>query len=170
MKKQIFSFECALRGLWYTIKSESHMRFHMIAGIYVLFFSLFYSFSVTQWAILILLIASVMSAEIVNTCIEVICNLVADRYEPLVKVAKDAAAGAVIIFAGASATIAAIFFIDFKTIDKIFNFFIANPILLVLLIISIILSVIFVWLGPVGIKSAYIRYKGRRNNLSNSDK
>lgn len=170
MKKQLFSFECALRGLWFTIKSESHMRFHIIAGIYVLFFSLFYSFSATQWAILILLIAAVMSAEIVNTCIEVVCNLVADRYEPLVKMAKDAAAGAVIIFAGAAMTVALIFFMDFKVITKIINFFLTNPVLLVLFVISAILSVIFVWLGPIGIKSAYIRYKSQHNITTDSDK
>ena len=59
-------------------------------------FSMFYSFSPTQYAVLVLLITSVMALETVTTCVEDLCGLVADRYEPLVKFAKDAAAGAVL--------------------------------------------------------------------------
>ena len=62
-------------------------------------FSMFYSFSPTQYAVLVLLITSVMALETVNTCVEDLCGLVADRYEPLVKFAKDAAAGAVLTVA-----------------------------------------------------------------------
>ena len=76
-------------------------------------FSMFYSFSPTQYAVLILLITSVMALETVNTCIEDLCGLVADRYEPLVKFAKDAAAGAVLTVALGAAVIACIFFLDF---------------------------------------------------------
>ena len=74
---------------------------------------MFYSFSPTQYAVLVLLITSVMALETVNTCVEDLCGLVADRYEPLVKFAKDAAAGAVLTVALGAAVIACIFFLDF---------------------------------------------------------
>ena len=112
MRKQILSFKCALRGLSNTIKSESHMRFHMVAGFYVLLFSLFYDFTPAQIALLVVLIASVMVAEVFNTSIEEICNLTADHYEPLVKTAKDAAAGAVFLISVASVVVAVMFFWD----------------------------------------------------------
>lgn len=111
MKKQIFGFKCAFKGIIRTINSESHMRFHIVAGIYVMLFSMFYSFSPTQYAVLVLLITSVMALETVNTCVEDLCGLVADRYEPLVKFAKDAAAGAVLTVALGAAVIACIFFL-----------------------------------------------------------
>lgn len=152
MKKQILSFKCAFRGIWYTVKSESHMRFHMVAGFYVLLFSLFYNFSAAQTALLIILIALIMAAEIVNTCIEELCNLISDRYEPLIRVAKDTAAGAVLVLSIAAAVVAVVFFLDFDVLYGIFLFFFANPVLLVLLVISAVLSVVFVKLGPVGIK------------------
>lgn len=152
MKKQILSFKCAFRGIWYTVKSESHMRFHMVAGFYVLLFSLFYNFSAAQTALLIILIALIMAAEIVNTCIEELCNLISDRYEPLIRVAKDTAAGAVLVLSIAAAVVAVVFFHDFDVLYGIFLFFCANPVLLVLLVISAVLSVVFVKLGPVGIK------------------
>lgn len=157
MKKQISRFGCAFKGIWFTINSEAHMRFHIVAGFYVILFSFFYNFNPSQLAILILLIASVLAAEVVNTCIEQICDLVADRYEPLVKFAKDAAAGAVLILAVASVVVAIIFFSDIAVIAEIFSFFAKNPLMLALLAVSALLSVIFVRFSPAEIKRKIIK-------------
>lgn len=161
MKNQIFGFKCAFKGIWDTLKSESHMRFHMVAAFYVVIFSFFYSFSIIQWAILILTMVLVMVLEMVNTCIEKLCNLVADRYEPLVKIAKDISAGAVLISAIGSAVVAVLFFLDLNVIGNILSFFAENPFYLILLLISAVFSVIFVWLGPVGIKAKLFKIKNR---------
>ena len=159
MKKQIFGFKCAFKGIIRTINSESHMRFHIVAGIYVMLFSMFYSFSPTQYAVLVLLITSVMALETVNTCVEDLCGLVADRYEPLVKFAKDAAAGAVLTVALGAAVIACIFFLDFNVINTIFTFFAENLLYLIFLLISAVISAFFVVLGPAGIKEKFIKLK-----------
>lgn len=164
MIKQLLSFKSAFKGVWYTIKSESHMRFHMVAGFYVLLFSFFYNFSVSQIALLVLLIASIMFAEIINTCIEELCNLVADRYEPIVKIVKDMAAGAVLVLSIASAIIAIIFFWNVPVIMQIFSYFAKNIFMLVLLIISALISAIFVALGPIGIKTVFLRLKFKNKN------
>ncbi len=158
MKKQIFSFKCALRGVWNTIKSESHMRFHIVAGFYVLVFSHFYDFSAAQTALLIVLVAAVMAAETINTCIEELCNLIADRFEPLVRLAKDAAAGAVLILSVAAAAVAVIFFFDFDVIMQIYLFFVCNYLLLALFVVSVVSAVIFVVLGPIGIKKRFLHF------------
>ena len=137
------------------------MRFHIVAGIYVMLFSMFSSFSPTQYAVLVLLITSVMALETVNTCVEDLCGLVADRYEPLVKFAKDAAAGAVLTVALGAAVIACIFFLDFNVINTIFTFFAENLLYLIFLLISAVISAFFVVLGPVGIKEKFIKLKNR---------
>ncbi len=124
-------------------------------------FSMFYSFSPTQYAVLVLLITSVMALETVNTCVEDLCGLVADRYEPLVKFAKDAAAGAVLTVALGAAVIACIFFLDFNVINTIFTFFAENLLYLIFLLISAVISAFFVVLGPVGIKEKFIKLKNR---------
>lgn len=124
-------------------------------------FSLFYSFSPAQYAVLVLLITLVMALETVNTCIEDLCGLVADRYEPLVKFAKDAAAGAVLIVAMGAVAIACIFFLDFNVIGRIFTFFAENLLYLIFLLISAVISAFFVVLGPVGIKEKFIKLKNR---------
>lgn len=124
-------------------------------------FSMFYSFSPTQYAVLVLLITLVMALETVNTCIEDLCGLVADRYEPLVKFAKDAAAGAVLTVALGAVAIACIFFLDFNVINTIFTFFAENLLYLIFLLISAVISAFFVVLGPVGIKEKFIKLKNR---------
>lgn len=134
----------------------------MVAGFYVLLFSFFYNFSAAQTALLVILIALILFAEIVNTCIEELCNLICDRYEPLVKVAKDTAAGAVLVLSIAAAITAVIFFLDFDVIYGIFLFFCANPVLFALLIISADFSVVFVALGPVGIKEKFLKLKNNK--------
>lgn len=134
----------------------------MVAGFYVLLFSLFYNFSVAQTALLIILTALIMAAEIVNTCIEELCNLISDRYEPLIRVAKDTAAGAVLVLSIAAVAVAAVLFLDFDVLYGIFIFFSDNPFLLVLLLISAVFSVVFVKLGPVKIKEKLLRLKVKK--------
>lgn len=131
----------------------------MVAGFYVLLFSLFYDFTPAQIALLVVLIASVMVAEIFNTSIEEICNLVSDHYEPLVKTAKDCAAGAVFVISVAAVAVAVMFFWDIEKILLIFEFFANNIILLGALCLSVVLSVVFIVLGPVGIKEKLLHLK-----------
>ena len=164
MIKQLLSFKNAFKGIWYTIKSESHMRFHMVAGFYVLVFSVFYNFSATQTALLVFLIASIMFAEIINTCIEELCNFVADRYEPIVKIVKDMAAGAVLVLSIASAIVAIIFFWNIPVIMQIFSYFAENVFMLILFAISALFSLVFVIWGPIGIKTGFLRLKFKNKN------
>lgn len=137
------------------------MRFHLVAAFYVILFSLFYDFSKAELAVLLLTVNSVMGAEIFNTSLEVLCNLDIDSYNPLARHAKDLAAGAVLITSIAAAVIGFIFFFDTEVIGGIFAFFGANPILLALLILSFLLSAVFIGLGPVGIKALFYKHKNK---------
>ena len=157
MKKQLKSFGCAIKGFFGAVCSEGHLRFHLVAAVYVLAFASFYNFTAAQWAVLIILIALVIAAELVNTAIENVCDLVTKEQNPYIKAAKDMAAGAVLALSIGAAAVACVFFIDFNVIPKIFSFFAERPALLILLILSAAASVIFVWLGPAGIKNRFSR-------------
>lgn len=159
MSKQIISFKNALSGVWSTIKNESHMRFHIVAAFYVILFSFFYDFSMLQWALIIIVIGAVMALEVLNTSIEELCNLCADRYEPLVKFAKDAAAGAVLVMSLAAAAVAFIFYWDIGVFISIFKYFSGNISMLCLFAATAVFSVIFILLGPVGIKNTVLNMK-----------
>ncbi|MGN0489537.1 MAG: diacylglycerol kinase family protein [Ruminococcus sp.] len=162
MKHQVNSFKVAFQGIWYTIKSESHMRFHMVAGLYVILFSFFYNLSKVQWAIIILLIASVMVAEVFNTCLEQLCNLNTDSYDPIAKIAKDIAAGAVLILSFAAAAVGFLFYFNLETIGNILSYFLCNPLMLVLFVISFIVAILFIGFGPNGIKKVYNKIRAKK--------
>lgn len=162
MKHQLNSFKVAFRGIWFAIKSESHIRFHLIAGFYVILFSFFYSLSAAQWGVLLLLIGSVITAELFNTAIEELCNLNTQSYDPIVKVTKDIAAGAVLVLTVAAVATAFIFYFDLAVIQSIIGFFLNRPFLLVLLIISFVISALFTALGPMGFVEVYYKFKRKK--------
>lgn len=151
MKKQLKSFGCAIKGFFGAVCSEGHLRFHLVAAVYVLVFSSFYNFTAAQWAVLIILIALVIAAELVNTAIENTCDAVTTEQNEHIRRAKDMAAGAVLVLSIAAAAIAVIFFWDLEVIKNIFAFFSQNIPMLILLIISAVVSVLFIAISPAKI-------------------
>lgn len=81
----------------YTWKTQSHMRFHALAGIFVLFCAWCSGLALWEWLTLILTMGCVFMAEMINTAIELVVDLVEPHFHPLAGIAKDVAAGAVLI-------------------------------------------------------------------------
>lgn len=144
MRKQLKSFKAAFVGIGYAIKSEGHLRFHLVAAFYVIAFSFFYDLSKIQWAVLLLLIGAILAAELFNTAIENACDLVTDEYDKRIKIAKDCSAAAVLILSIAAVVVAFIFYFDISKIQYIFKFFISRVWLLILFLFSLIISVAFI--------------------------
>ncbi|OGU13118.1 MAG: diacylglycerol kinase [Geobacteraceae bacterium GWC2_53_11] len=95
----IESANCAIEGILHAARTEKHMRIHFIAAIGVLLVVLFLKVSPLEFALLALSILAVLCAEMFNTAIEAVVDLVSPGYHPLAKIAKDTAAGAVLITA-----------------------------------------------------------------------
>ena len=112
MKKQLKSFKAAFAGIWSAVKSEAHLRFHLVAACYVIAFSFFYELSKAQWAVLLLLIGAVIAAELFNTALENVCDLVTKERDEHIKIAKDASAAAVLVLSIAAVVVAFVFFFD----------------------------------------------------------
>lgn len=117
------SFKCAYKGITFVIQHERNMRIHLVAALYVAFFSAFYSFSKTEIVLLVITCALVMIFEVLNTSIEVIVDKVSPKYSPLAKVAKDAAAGAVLLSAIMAVIVGIVLFFDIEKIKLILLFF-----------------------------------------------
>ncbi|MDK2919915.1 MAG: diacylglycerol kinase [Candidatus Petromonas sp.] len=111
-KKLIDSFNYAFEGIIYTLKTQRNMRIHFIIAVLVLFFSLFYNLTKIEILILFITIALVIIAEMINTCIEATIDLITDKYHELAKIAKNVAAGAVLISAINSIIVAYVIFYD----------------------------------------------------------
>ena len=162
MKHQLNSFRVAFAGIWYAIKNESHMRFHLVAGFYVIIFSLFYGLTKAEWGVVLILIASILSAEIFNTAIEEVCNLNRDSFDPLVRIAKDVAAAAVLVLSFAAVAVAFIFYFDIEKITAVSMHVFTTPWLLILFIVSIIISLVFIVMGPMGLSKIYHRFRVKK--------
>jgi len=93
------SFGYALSGLWYAIRTQLNMRIHLSVSVAVLALGLYVGLDWTQWAVLVLTIGAVLIAELFNTVAEAALDAATPYYHPLVKIAKDVAAGAVLLTA-----------------------------------------------------------------------
>ncbi|HHZ06633.1 MAG TPA: diacylglycerol kinase family protein [Clostridiales bacterium] len=147
MIKFFKSFKYALRGILYTIINERNMRVHLVVATYVLIFASFFSLSPQSLGILVLTISAVIALEMVNTAIERVCNIYTTSYHPMIKVAKDVAAGAVLVAAIGAVAVGVIIFWQPNTIIGIFSYLWANPPALAALILSLALSVLFIIFG-----------------------
>ena len=105
------TFKNASRGLRITVKAERNIRIHLVAAALVIISALLLKMSITKICILIIAISNVMVAEFINTGLEFGLDAVfKNRYSKLVGMAKDIAAGAVIVASIFSAIIGILLF------------------------------------------------------------
>ena len=93
------SFGYAFEGIRTGIRKERNMKIHCTVAVLVVIAGLILGISVTEWCICLGLFGMVMALELVNTAVESVVDLVTSEYRPLAKIAKDTAAGAVLIAA-----------------------------------------------------------------------
>lgn len=93
----IDSLNCAIDGVLYTARTQQHMRNHFIVAIVVLVLSLILKVTAVEFILLALSISFVLFAEMMNTAVEAVVDMVTAEYHPVAKIAKDVAAGSVLL-------------------------------------------------------------------------
>lgn len=144
LKGFVKSFQYAIAGIVSSILSERNIRIHLVVTIYVLYFARFYSLSRAEYILLILTICFVIATEMLNTAIETVVDLVTEAYARLAKIAKDVAAGAVLVAAFAAVVVGIILFFDIDVILNILLYFAASWVRIVLLLLTMTAAVWFV--------------------------
>jgi len=99
MKKFLRGFGYAFRGINYAIKTQLNFRVHLVATFLAVFFGLALHISVNEWQWIMLCVTLVLTAELFNTAIEFLTDLVSPEYNKLAGHVKDISAGAVLITA-----------------------------------------------------------------------
>ena len=102
----------ALNGIIHAFKTEKNLRLDYLAGVLVLLISMFFDFTKTELICLIITIGFVIFAEMINSTVEYIVNLVKTEYDLNAKAAKDIAAGGVLIASIISVIVAYLLFVD----------------------------------------------------------
>lgn len=111
IKKLLNSFKYAFAGIYSGIKTEQNMKIHVIIMILVIIFGIILNISKSELIICIILFGLVISLELINTAIENTVDLITNEKNLKAKIAKDTAAGAVLVSAIASVIIGLIIFI-----------------------------------------------------------
>lgn len=91
------SVNCAIEGILWAAKTQRHLRCHFLAALAMLLLAHFMRLSSLEFILLSFAVTLVMFAELINTAVEVVVDLVSPEYHPLAKRAKDVAAGAVLV-------------------------------------------------------------------------
>jgi diacylglycerol kinase (ATP) len=110
LRRRMASFGHAFRGVGTALRSELHLQFHAVASAAVLGLGLYVGLSSTEWALVALAVAGVWAAELFNTAIETLTNLVSPGYHPLAGKTKDVAAAGVLLAAVGALAVGALVF------------------------------------------------------------
>jgi len=163
-RRLVQSFRYAFRGIGYCLINERNFRIHIAAACCVLFFSRFYGLSRAEIAVLLLTVSIVMAAELINTAIERLVDMLSPSYNPLARLAKDIAAGAVLIFSLIAVAIGFVMFWDVSVFSEIARYLTATPMRLLLFVILLLAAGIFIFAGPRGIAAFFKKLFGKKKN------
>lgn len=110
-EKRIAAFKYAFSGIGWLFRNEAHALIHLCAAVGVIVAGFLFKISSLEWCVVCICIGMVFAAEAFNTAIEKLADKITVENDPLIKTAKDVAAGAVLFCAIASLIIAAVIFI-----------------------------------------------------------
>ena len=104
------SLVAALAGVVYTLRTQPNAWIELAALVVVAIVGLWFRISALEWGLLGLTVAMILALEAVNTAVEAVVDLASPQYHPLAKIAKDAAAGAMVFAVLGSIFVAAAIF------------------------------------------------------------
>ena len=145
MKNDNFIEACnnAVNGIMYAATTQRNIRIQLVLAVIVMILCLFYGLNTTEFLCLLFAVFMVIFAELINTAIETVVDLFVDVYHPKAKIAKDVAAGAVVLAACNALVVG--YFIFFKAenlkaiSDSIFNNMVKSPLHLAFVAIMLVI-------------------------------
>jgi len=108
--KHLKSFKYAFSGILHSLYHEANFRVQIVITLLAILGGIYFQISTTEWSVLIIAFASLLSAEVLNTSIENFIDYVIPKKSDVVRIVKDLSAGFVLINAVACALILVIIF------------------------------------------------------------
>ncbi len=106
LKKHQISFKNAFAGLRYSFTSQPNFKIHFILSLLAILTAWWVKISYAEMTILILTIVFGLGAEMINTSLEAMTDLITQEYKKEAKIAKDVAAGMMLLTAFGAVIIA----------------------------------------------------------------
>lgn len=110
LKKHTISFKNAFNGIIYTFQTQPNFKIHTLAALVAIGASFVFNISSAEKLVIVFTIFLVLIAEMINTSIESVVDLLTDKFHQQAKIAKDVSAGMVLLAAFASLLVAFIIF------------------------------------------------------------
>lgn len=104
------SYSYAIKGLFKTFHEEQNLKIQTFASLVVLILGFYFSISRIEWAILTLVVCLVLTAEVINSAVERITDVLKPRINTYVKEIKDIMAAAVLLSSIAAIIVGVIIF------------------------------------------------------------
>lgn len=148
MKALLKSFGYAFCGVVQTLRTERNMRIHTVVMLYMFGFLLchdFFTVTRTQMALLLLACAAVTAGELVNTAVENVVDLVEKNKNLYCKIAKDAAAGAVLVSAVFAVGVGIAVLWQPQAFRAMLAYYRAHPVMLAVLALSLVAAFWFIF-------------------------
>ena len=127
MKSFLESFKYALAGIWHCIATQRNFRFHTMAALSAVLLSLNYQLTGAERLVLAFTIVFVLISEMFNTAIEAVVDMTANGFNIFAKIAKDVAAGAVLVSAVAASLTGIVLFYANGYFWQVMYGYIKNP-------------------------------------------
>lgn len=147
--KELFkSFVYAFKGIFRVVGHERNFRIHMTCMAYMFYYLLRYDFFIidrTQFAVLLLACALVLGGELINTGIEKADDAVTGEKRKNIEISKDAAAGAVLIFAIFSVIIGIVIMWQPEAFAQLFAHYKEAPLNILWFVLSVIVATLFIF-------------------------
>ena len=148
-KNHLDSFRYAVEGIVHVFRTQKHMRFHFFTVVLVLLIALLLRLSRVEMAVLFIVMSGVLVAEMLNTAIESVVDMVTQAYHPLAKLAKDIAAGAVLIASITAAIVGGFLFFGSNKIAQLHVEIKNDPLPVTVIITVVVLVLIIVMISKV---------------------
>ncbi|MDR1409630.1 MAG: diacylglycerol kinase family protein [Oscillospiraceae bacterium] len=148
MKSLFNSFRFAFHGIFRTVRGERNFRIHLVCMAYMYaFLGLYDWFTLTRgdWALLFIANALVLVAELFNTAVEALVDLVTRNQHPLAAAAKDCAAGAVLVCAVLSVAVGIAVLFQPEAFAQMFAYYRTHIWMLVAFALSLGISGVFIF-------------------------
>jgi diacylglycerol kinase (ATP) len=147
-KRPIDSVHFALQGVLQGVRAQRHLRFHFVAALLALLAGALMGLSRAELLVLLFAITLVIIAELFNTAIEAVVDLITTAYHPLAKHAKDVAAGAVLIAALNAVVVGLLLFVDVERIQALLlkpDEAAVSPVQMVIVTLVMLLVLLVIW-------------------------
>lgn len=110
-KSRFGSFKFAFTGLSSLLKIEHNARIHLLAALIVIILGIVLNISLTEWCLIIIVIGLVFLAELFNTALEALSDIVDPEWNEKIMKVKDYAAAAVLVSTIVSVVVGGLIFI-----------------------------------------------------------